>query len=161
MKHVEWGLPCFITQADVRKAFDSMDHSEMEASMQFAKTPIQLSFSIMRELFDAKLSVDINGTKSKNQIPMQIGGKQGGSDTPWSWNRYMDFVLAPVIRKWDRLGYGIDLRLWGKVHHTLWADDFYIFSSSRVEAEAMFRDVTHALHQHQQSRTSLAKCSHY
>ena len=76
-------------------------------------------------------------------VLLEVGGKQGGSDTPELWKRIADAASRNARKRWVSEKLGILLRFEhprkdDRVTHLYWADDFYMFAQSASEAARMF-----------------------
>ena len=78
-------------------------------------------------------------------IGLSKGGKQGSTETPWTWNALLDFLLAPTIQRWisDSLGFCLHDGLLN-LSHAIWADDLTWVATSWGEAQSMSQDLTSA-----------------
>ena len=89
-KSDQWGLPCSILQADVSKAFDSVDHDGLVNSLRSHKTPEGLIHAVLSEPSYNEVEVHLADVCSTSRVLLKCGGKQGGSNRPGLWNRYLD-----------------------------------------------------------------------
>eukprot|EP00933_Yihiella_yeosuensis_P028749 TRINITY_DN2257_c0_g1_i1.p1 TRINITY_DN2257_c0_g1~~TRINITY_DN2257_c0_g1_i1.p1 ORF type:complete len:740 (-),score=46.39 TRINITY_DN2257_c0_g1_i1:86-2305(-) len=157
-KCYEWNVPLIINCGDVHKAFDSMKHDFLDEAAELHGIPLVLRAAMVRELTDVGLHICLNGIVVEN-IPLQVGGKQGGTQTPLEWNLYLDSAIAPTIASWLQSGLGFKFLPFGNdscpqifenettlINHAVWADDVYLLSTSWEMSRKMLTELTAALH---------------
>ena len=62
----------------------------------------------MRELTDLSASASSGEVKADN-IEYFLGGRQGGTETPWLCNAPIDATMAPLVAKLQSRGYAVEV----------------------------------------------------
>ena len=101
-----WGFGVHLLQADIRKAFDSMDHDCLITAMRDSDTPETLIHAVMQEITDCKMRLNLDGVECDNEVLMFSAGRQGATETPYLWNMYVD--TASKKRRKDSRTRGLD-----------------------------------------------------
>ena len=80
-------------------------------------------------------------------VELGKGGKQGATETPFTWNCTLDHVVGPTVHSWKERSLGLDLgdELGKNLPHGVWADDFLIFNTGLAETKLMLQELTDAL----------------
>ena len=77
-------------------------------ALEACNTPYRLIEAVCRELTDCNLTFLF-----QNQVwpgtKLQRGGRQGGSDTPGLWVRYLDLAFSRAKKRWGDLGFGFEM----------------------------------------------------
>lgn len=155
-KAKRWQKRVAIAKADFAKAFDSIPHSLMDDAMKSRGVSLPLRKAVIQELTTTRTTITYGGESTK-EIPMDRGAVQGGTATPWLWNMVVDYVLRPVVRKWEAQekgvmldgwpdsdgGVGMDREQW--VTNYFWADDFFILAEGAEQLREMLQDVVEAI----------------
>ena len=79
-------------------------------------------------------------------VPYTKGGRQGGSETPFIWNRLLDSIMTPLAKEWENRGYGLQMPSEApRLTHLIWADNIWIIAESITQARKMMKMLTGAL----------------
>ena len=141
----EWRLPLLIGKGDAPKAFDNLERPRLDEALQYRRVPLRLRAATLRDLLDVSLHIRLQDSETDG-IPLGKGGRQGATETPTEWNFLLDFALADTVRRWQDLGYGVDLGdSLPSLTHCCWADDLFWLSASFDEFACMSQDLTAAL----------------
>ena len=126
----EWGLPVVITKADIACAFDNLEHPIVDDSLATKGLPHCLRAAFLREIVGVFLSIQHQDAVVPD-VELGKGGKQGATETPFTWNCTLDHVVGPIVRSWKERSLGLDLgdELGKNLTHGVWADDFLVFST--------------------------------
>ena len=120
-----WDQSIVVAGWDIRTAFDSMGHGDMAWALNDAKVSKHLTAAFLRELFDLEASVDM-GEVRIDGMSYSKGGRQGGTETPFIWNRRLDACVFPMAQEWERRGYGVVLKEGApRLTHLIWADNIW------------------------------------
>ena len=142
----QWGLPCSVLQADVSKAFDSMDHDELVESLRFSRTPEGLIHAVLSELSHNEVEIHLADICATSRVLLNCGGKQGGSDTPGLWNRYLDSAWQKAEKRFVLENLGFCMEMFDGTFRTIrgqfWADDIYLYGCSVDMCSRMFAILT-------------------
>ena len=141
----EWDLPVWIFKGDVSRAFDHMEHPVIDKALCARHVPRCLRAALLRELCEITLDVHLQEAFAEG-IGLSKGGKQGSTDTPWTWTTLLDYLLCPAIQSWvrDSLGFNLTDGL-PCLSHAIWADDLIWIATSWQDAQRMSQDLTSAL----------------
>ena len=141
----EWKRPVWICQGDVARAFDHLEHPLVDEALCSRQVPRCLRAALLRELCNITLDVHLQEAYAEG-IGLSKGSEQGSTETPWTWNALLDFLLAPTIQRWmsDSLGFCLHDGL-PNLSHAIWADDLTWVATSWGEAQSMPQDLTSAL----------------
>ncbi len=109
-KSFQWGRPSCITKCDVSKAFDSMDHDALIDSLRFHTCPETIIYAMLQELGQCEADISLGDIQCHLRVLLAAGGKQGASETPCLWNRYLDaaWQRAEVLFQEAKPGFMID-----------------------------------------------------
>ena len=140
-----------ILQCDVRRAFDSIVYEVAEKTLTEDGCPTKLVLSVLRELSLCEMHPRFQNSNVDDPVLLEVGGEQGGSDTPELWKRITDAASRNARKQWVSEKLGILLRFEhprkdDRVTHLYWADDFYMFAQSASEAARMFVILTEEVH---------------
>ena len=142
-KSAQWNKDCVIMKCDVAKAFDSLNHNHIVTTLRFHKTPELLIHAIMEELSDCAAQFSLQEVNSHIDVLLANGGKQGGSETPGIWNRYLDWAWQAALIEFRAEGLGFSVPQEGAVADPLlgmyWADDVYLFANNVEDCKRMFQ----------------------
>ncbi|CAE8643178.1 unnamed protein product [Polarella glacialis] len=141
-KSAEWRLPLVIVKMDIKRAFDSVLHSTVLHMCEDKRVPLVWRAFLASTFNNMIMNVSLAGASAR--VPMSKGVRQGSPESALIFGAVLDFLLAPVIRKWQDNGRGVQIGD-SIVHHCLFADDLIVFASSCSKAEAMILDVVQAL----------------
>ena len=137
-----WGRPIFILQSDISKAFDSLDHGCLETCLSEQGTPAALIHAVLAELAECTMTFKMGAVHTQTNVLLFSAGKQGASDTPHLWNRYLDSIGRRARARFEALNLGIIYDRPGespfRLTHLYWADDCYFFAESQENLETMF-----------------------
>jgi hypothetical protein len=129
-------------QADVSKAFDSMDHDGLVESLRFHKTPEGLIHAVMTELSYNEVEVHLADVIATSCVLLNCGGKQGGSDTPGLWNRYLDSAWQKAEKRFVLEDLGFVMEMFDGTMRTIrgqfWAEDVYMYGRDPAMCGRMF-----------------------
>jgi Reverse transcriptase (RNA-dependent DNA polymerase) len=138
----QWSLPCTIAKADIRKAFDHMDHDVLVECLRFHSVPEKLTHAVIASLVGNEAHLFLGDVQASCPVLLASGGKQGASETPALWNRLLDVAWQRSISIWERehLGFVLDTPCShrDRVFGAFWADDLYLVSSSSDHVARMF-----------------------
>jgi len=102
-----WSIyQAIVVSLDVHIAFDSINHVLLAVALMHAGAPTYLVAAVMEEFYDLVAQMSVAGIGSTREFAYHKGGRQGGVETPPIWNIIMDFLLGPLVRKWDEQKYG-------------------------------------------------------
>jgi hypothetical protein len=138
----QWSLPCTIAKADIRKAFDNIDHDILVQCLRHHAVPEKITHAVMASLVNNEAHILLGDVEGSAPVLLASGGKQGASETPTLWNRLLDVAWQRSLRQWEQEGLGFVLdtprshrdTVWG----AFWADDLYLVSSSPDRVARMF-----------------------
>eukprot|EP00973_Karenia_brevis_P027460 3787098-Karenia_brevis.AAC.1 len=60
----------------------------------------------MQELVDIRADAEIPGVAKVQDIHVNMGGRQGGTETPNMWNWLLEYLFRDEVEKWSSSGYG-------------------------------------------------------
>ena len=139
----EWGHAVAVVTLDVRKAFDSVGHAELDRALEAKGIGLEARIAFGRSLLEAELTVEVAGCCAEG-VRLEKGAKQGGRSTPFLWNVLLDECLGPVFESLTERC-GLDLEENGKVSHAIWADNVVLLACGAREAAELAEAVLGAL----------------
>ena len=89
-----WGENLVILQADVRKAFDSINHEILIRCLESYRARTRLIHAIIQELSETEMCLHMGQVMGLIFVLLVSAGKQGSSETPSLWNRMLDTALG-------------------------------------------------------------------
>ena len=141
-KSHSWARPFFILQSDISKAFDSLDHGCLESCLVEQGSPAALIHAVLAELSECTMTFKMGAVHTQTDVLLFSAGKQGASDTPHLWNRYLDSIGRRARLRFEDLNLGIVFDRPAepsfRLTHMYWADDCYFFAESQANLEIMF-----------------------
>ena len=145
-----WGRNLVILQADVRKAFDRLNHEILIRCLESYRTPVRLIHAIIQELSETEMCLHMGQIMGLISCLLVAAGKHGSSETPSLWNRMLDTALGRARLICLEAGVGALFRETGRedivLSHLFWADDVYLFASSLSDARRMFEIYSACIH---------------
>jgi ribonuclease HI len=144
-KRRQYGHHTAVLQADIRKAFDSMDHGVLIQALQAAHAPPRLTYALMQEHFGVMMNIQLGEVRCHEGILLHSSGRQGSTETPSLWNRYLCFAAEKAKARFLDEGLGVEFQ--GETDDfscsfMAWADDIYFIAESEVKARRMFEIFT-------------------
>jgi hypothetical protein len=138
----QWSLPCTIAKADIRKAFDHIDHDVLVQCLRHHAVPEKIIHATMASLVNNEAHILLGDVEGSVPVLLASGGKQGASETPTLWNRLLDVAWQRSLRQWEQEGLGFVMDT-PRSHRDVvcgayWADDLYLVSSSPDRVARMF-----------------------
>ena len=101
----EWGKPFFIVQLDLAKAFDRVLHSAVVAALKLQGASLQCVAVLCAILSQSKAAVSLGHLKA-SLLELCRGLPQGAPESPLICVLVTEFVLRPLLRKWQSNGDG-------------------------------------------------------
>ena len=145
-----WGRNLVILQADVRKAFDRLNHEILIRCLESYRTPVRLIHAIIQELSETEMCLHMGQIMGLISCLLVAAGKHGSSETPSLWNRMLDTALGRARLICLEAGVGALFRETGRedivLSHLFWADVVYLFASSLSDARRMFEIYSACIH---------------
>ncbi len=78
-----------------------MHHSVIAESLTARGIHPQLVANFIRELFDVNAIISVPRAGETPPFPFTKGGRQGGTETPDTFNTVVDHLIEPVVQKWE------------------------------------------------------------
>lgn len=125
---------------DYARAYDSILHSAILASMRRRNVPEVLALAYLREARRACMTFD-HADWSTRPVCAGVGLRQGCSAAPMLFRWVLADCMADFRGRWIRQGHGACLDT-VTVSHVAWADDTWVFDSTQEGLEAMLQDST-------------------
>ena len=142
----EWGPTIAIGSFDVKTAFDSMDHEVVFGALVARGVPLHIAVALIRELRGLHADVSVPGVAEVVGLPVNSGGRQGGTETTLLWNILLEHGLEDLISSWATEGFGFSFDGAPLVNHAIWADNIFIVASSVEQLHVMFDMLTDKLY---------------
>ena len=143
-----WGLPLVIGTADIATAFDAMQHESVQRALLERGAHPHLVRAFLQEVTGFSCCISLPGAGLSEEFAFELGGKQGGIETPDVFNVLMEHALEVLVARWVHRGYGFHV---GKtcnhtpLTHLIWADNIILFAASLQQFREMARELTDAL----------------
>ena len=97
----KWNLPLVVAGQDISVAFDSMPHESIWISMLSRGVTSLTAGLHLRELTALEAYITLPFVGKTKLFSFNTGGKQGGVETPDEWRILIDYVLEPLVCKWN------------------------------------------------------------
>ena len=125
-------LYCNLTiKIDIKKAFDRTRRSVvMRALLNVPGLDERIVYALFREWAAPAVLPSTSGELATRPVDMQVGLRQGGSDSSLAFVVAIDSALKHAVRKWDSLHSGPGIPEVPHAHHYLFVDDLIIASNS-------------------------------
>jgi hypothetical protein len=141
-KTYSWKEPVIIIKFDVSKAFDNLAHDKIVETLTYHHVPAKIIGCLLNELVGCEMRVSLQGTTCSSSPLLCSGGKQGASETPGVWNRYIDTAWQKACKIFATKHLGLEMRTppWKPeyFHGVFWADDIYLVACSWEHIKTMF-----------------------
>ena len=141
LKHrYEWQQSVSLTKTDPQRAFDSIYHSAIYATLQESKMLVRLQFLLARELCNSPTQATVYDMMTPCAAPWLRGVRQEAGFSALPFNATLTKTLKICEENWNAEGRGIQF---GKfpVSNLSFPDDICCVAKSRAEATAMQRDL--------------------
>ena len=135
-------IPMHFLKVDLSSAFDKVGHSVLvDALLQYEVLP-ELVMAMTRCLTNS--SVTLKAKQMSATVNATNGVRRGLSDSAWMFVLVLDFVMAPLVRKWTECGYGM---LGGGVLRIFlsFADDIILIATDLAHIRIMYAETVVAL----------------
>jgi hypothetical protein len=123
-----------------------MNHDELVESLRSHGTPEGLIHAVLSELSYNEVEIHLADICATSRVLLNCGGKQGGSDTPGLWNRYLDSAWQKAEKRFILEDLGFCMEMFDGTMRTIrgqfWADDIYLYGCSQEMCSRMFAILT-------------------
>ena len=136
-KAIEWNLPLFIMDGDIKKAYDYTRHSHMIDGLSKKGIEDIIIAAIIREIRKSQTVVVVDATTKTEAIPRARSAPQGGPGMPSYFNATLDvpagcFVKMAQCKKWGwKMMDGSYLAI------ILYADNYWLIACSHGQLQDM------------------------
>lgn len=133
------GLALVILSCDVERAFDSIEHDVLAASLLGQGVPPAAAELLMLPLLGGRARI----RGGADACPTHRGTRTGGVESPYNLNAVLAQATGAVARRWMQEGRG-----WGGARCSSlwwWADNAFVLAHTVEEAFEMFGALTAAL----------------
>ena len=100
----EWGMPLFVVSVDVKQAFDRMHWQTVSAAFSEEGVSAKLRHAVTKEYTDQHLIPHLGSVQVAAPIRLGRGGRQGGTGTPYCWNRLLHPSVERLACLWAQSG---------------------------------------------------------
>jgi hypothetical protein len=137
----EFNVPMWVATLDFKKAFDSVDHTCIWASLSAHGVPA-IYINLLSKLYQGQRAT-VKCDVDSREFLIRKGTKQGDPISPLIFNAVLECVMRNVKAKWTRKQYGLQL---GHIPETLlsnlrFADDILLIGRSLPQLKKMIADV--------------------
>ena len=145
-------IPLIIINKVVKSAFAGITIAEVAVAMTEFGVASAWQHAMLQELLGFVADATIADAPASDLFRFTRGGREGGGDTPLLWRILCDWILEPVISKWevDRVGFvlrEVNYSSTGMiVNHCVWADNLLLLARSADESRRMIADVSRRLY---------------
>lgn len=131
----EYGKPYFISFVDFRKAFDSLNHNYLWATLE--NQGIESKYIRIIQQIYKKSTAKVQLERIGEEFAIKKGVRQGDPLSP----KLFSAVLENIIRQleWDNFGIKIN---GSKLHHLRFADDLILFAENSTTLQSMLLQLT-------------------
>ena len=84
-----------------------MDHDRLAQALYESGMHAVLIAAVLEEMSELTATITVPGAGTTQPFGIHKGGKQGGTETPQVWKRFLAQILTTVVDGWDRHGYGL------------------------------------------------------
>ena len=137
----EWQLPPFVAKLGFRKAYGSVSHAAIEATLRQAGVDNDLVRVYVREILELNVVSHLNGISSE-VVPLLMGLLQGDPASPLLFISVANSFTQPLVDRWNRENLGCKIGD-ERICSFAWMDDLCIFASSREDRQKMVRQTCH------------------
>ena len=101
-KAARWnGGQLLIMTMDIQTAFDAMEHENIHNSNNNLHVPPLDKIACIKDLDQKTATITLTQHGTSKPFPVTIGGWQGGTATPHTFNNTITVSLAPAVHKWE------------------------------------------------------------
>jgi hypothetical protein len=141
-----WGGAVVVASMDIVTAFDLIRHDCLAWSLLRRGVHPKAIAAILREYSGLRGTATIPGAGTTAPFAMDMGGRQGGVDTPRELNCMVEAAMDSLLPTWRAAGYGVALLgSTTRVTHAWWADNLFLVAQSWTELQTMINDITHIM----------------
>ena len=141
-KAEEYQSSLWIAAVDFQKAFDSVEHSSIWASLSHLGVP-SAYVRILASLYSSQTGEIITDRTSKC-FPIRRGTKQGDPLSPKLFNSVLEIVMREIKCEWESKGYGLPTRAGCNLSNLRFADDILLIGKSKEEVQCMLSSLAQA-----------------
>eukprot|EP00973_Karenia_brevis_P039513 5453730-Karenia_brevis.AAC.1 len=76
-----------------------------------------IAAALLQELVEVYADAEVHGVARVQNIRVNKGGRQGGTETPNMWNWLLEHVLKSLVETWNRSGYGFQYESGPLINH--------------------------------------------
>ena len=135
----EYNCPLWICAIDFRKAFDTVEHPAIWASLTEQGVHHRY-ISLLRRLYSAQAGQVVLQVESK-RFRITRGTKQGDPMSPSLFNSVLESVFRKLKAKWQNRRCGITMGSEEQLSNLRFADDVLLVASSRQHIQSMIQDL--------------------
>jgi ribonuclease HI len=140
-KASQWGVGLVALKLDVARAFDSMSHRGIAESLRGGGCHPRLVHAVLLEYHRNHMHLKCQGF-DLGSVRFCKGGRQGGTDTPEWWKRYLDTPIRNAKARWEaenlRAAFPDAIEGFGfEVDVLAWADDLILFANNVSDVKRM------------------------
>jgi hypothetical protein len=139
----EWKTESTICLAscDVFAAFDNLTVEQAGTDMIASGMHPQMVAAITQENIDLLIQPEFPDCPDVRHMPFNKSIRQGGVESPFCWNRTVQQALSILVPSWKVRGLGVILDDGFSMSHAVWADNFYLISSSPQSLQVMIQEL--------------------
>jgi hypothetical protein len=141
-----WGGVAIVASMDIVTAFDLIRHDCLAWSLLRRGVHPKAIAGLLREYLGLRGTATIPGAGTTAAFSMDMGGRQGGVDTPRELNCMVEAAMDTILPEWQAAAYGVTLPDGtAPVTHAWWADNLFLVAKSWAELQQMINDITNIL----------------
>jgi hypothetical protein len=137
--HGEFRLPLWVVAVDFQKAFDTVNHPPLWASLLEQGVQPQLVNALMR------IYLNQSGTVQTDRVskPFSIGRgvRQGDPISPILFNAALEKLMRALKKKWSSKRWGVKLGTPHRLQNLRFADDLLLIGRTLHQARGMLEDL--------------------
>ena len=135
----EHNIALWVAAVDFEKAFDSVSHASLWASLHEQGVPASY-ISVLRKLYEGQTG-QILSDRASRVFRLERGTKQGDPMSPTLFNALLESIMRDLKQKWEKKGFGVGVGS-RRLTNLRFADDIMLIGATRAQVRHMLEDLT-------------------
>ena len=138
-KMYEHNLNLWLAAVDFEKAFDSVSHASLWASLGEQGVPDPY-IRVLRKLYEGQTG-QILSDRTSRVFRLERGTKQGDPMSPTLFNALLESIMRDLKETWGKKGFGVQLG-GRRLTNLRFADDILLIGATRAQVRHMLEDLS-------------------